>query len=136
MPDPPVGTSDPRTGKERRLSDVVFDGARGRGSHVLLVFQGTEAESGALEVEFRAEEFVSPQRAGRIRPILVEPKVPVEPSPAWKGERLADPTNTLHHRFGAVGACLYLIRPDGYIGYRGQPLDSFSFREYLKRVFR
>ena len=134
MPDPPIGTSDPATTKERRLSDVVF--SDGPGGHVLLVFQGTGPESGALEVEFRAEEFVSPQRSGRIRPILVEPKIPVEPSPAWKGERLADPTNALHRRFGAVGACLYLIRPDGYIGYRGQPLDSFAFREYLKQVFR
>ncbi|MDR3618288.1 MAG: FAD-dependent monooxygenase [Paludisphaera borealis] len=135
MPDPPIGTSDPATGRERRLSDVVFEGGLG-GGHVLLVFQGTEPESGALEVEFLAEEFVSPRRAGRIRPILVEPKLPVEPSPAWKGQRLADPTNALHRRFGAVGACLYLIRPDGYIGYRGQPLDAFAFREYLKRIFR
>jgi 2-polyprenyl-6-methoxyphenol hydroxylase-like FAD-dependent oxidoreductase len=132
MPDPPLGTTDPATGKERRLSDVVFRD----GGHTLLVFQGTEPESGALEVEFLAEEFVSPRRIGRIRPILVEPKVPVEPSPAWKGERLADPTNALHRRFGAAGACLYLIRPDGYVGYRGQPLDAYRFREYLKKIFR
>ncbi len=136
MPDPPISMSDPSTGRERRLSDVVFDHGKGRDGHVLLIFQGTEAESGALEVEFRPEEFVSPRLANRIRPILVEPRVPIEPSPAWKAERLADPTNALHRRFGAVGACLYLIRPDAYIGYRCQPLDSFAFREYLKRVFR
>jgi hypothetical protein len=132
LPDPPIETSDLVSGRERRLSDVVF---RDVSEHVLLVFQGTEPESGALEVEFRSEEFVPPYRPARIRPILIEPKVPVEASPAWKGERLADPTNSLHQRFGAVGACLYLVRPDGYIGYRGQPLDSFAFREYLKRIF-
>ena len=75
-----------------------------------------------------------PRLVGRIRPILVQPRTPVEPAPAWKGERLHDPVDALHRRFGAVGACLYLIRPDGYIGYRSQPLDSLAFREYLKRV--
>jgi len=134
MPDPPVGTSDPVSKRVRRLSDVVFEDVRGAG-HVLLVFQGTEPESGALEVDFLVQDFISPQRLGRIRPILVEPRHPVESSPAWKGERLADPNDVLHRRFGAVGACLYLIRPDGYIGYRGQPLDPYAFREYLKRVF-
>jgi 2-polyprenyl-6-methoxyphenol hydroxylase-like FAD-dependent oxidoreductase len=135
MPDPPVGTSDPVARRERRLSDVLFGEGRGTG-HVLLVFQGTEAESGALEVDFLVQDFIAPQRLGRIRPILVEPAHPIEPSPAWKGERLADVNDVLHRRFGAVGACVYLIRPDGYIGYRGQPLDPYAFREYLKRVFR
>jgi hypothetical protein len=135
MPDPPIGTSDPVAKRERRLSDVVFEEGKGAG-HVLLLFQGTEPESGALEVDFLVQDYIPPRRIGRIRPILVEPRHPIEASPAWKGERLADPSDALHRRFGAVGACIYLIRPDGYIGYRAQPLDPYAFREYLKRVFR
>ncbi len=139
MPDLLVSSSDPWTGQEQRLSDVVFrteTEVEPGVQHVLLLFQGTEPESGALETEFVSEAYAPPHLAGRIRPILVEPKVPVEDAPAWKGERLADPTNALHRRFGAVGACLYLIRPDGYIGFRAQPMDALAFREYLKRIFR
>ncbi len=32
---------------------------------------------------------------------------------------LVDPDGSLHRGFGARSACLYLVRPDGYIGYRG-----------------
>ncbi|KAJ3049126.1 hypothetical protein HK102_012556, partial [Quaeritorhiza haematococci] len=109
------------------------DAAAGR--HVLLVFQGTKPESGAFRVDFLAEEYIAPHLAGRIRPILVEPRVPIEDSPAWMGERLPDPANTLHRRFGAEGACLYLVRPDGFIGFRARPLDPMAFRDYLKRIF-
>jgi len=138
MPDPPLSQSDPETGLPMRLSDVVFrDEAESEaaGRHVLLVFQGTKPESGAFRVDFLVEDFVPPHLASRVRPILVEPRVPFEASPAWRGERLADPANALHRRFGAEGACVYLIRPDGFIGYRARPLDPMGFREYVKRIF-
>lgn len=142
MPDPLLAQPDPITGLPMRLSDVVFREGRDRDAgdaegprHVLLVFQGIRAESGAFRVDFLAEEFVPPHLAGRIRPILVEPQVPIEDSPAWRAERLSDPTNALHRRFGAEGACVFLIRPDGYIGFRARPLDPLTFRDYAKSVF-
>lgn len=143
LPDVVLAQSDPTSGLPMRLSDVAFrealgpdlDDADARPRHVLLVFQGLRPESGAFRVDFLAEEFIPPHLAGRIRPILVEPRTPVEDSPAWRGERLSDPTNALHRRFGAEGACLFLIRPDGYIGFRARPLDPLAFREYAKRMF-
>ncbi|WP_337174783.1 FAD-dependent monooxygenase [Paludisphaera sp.] len=140
LPDVILAQSDPATGLPLRLSDVVHgepalsDGSQGP-RHVLLVFQGIRPESGAFRVDFLTQDFVPPHLAGRIRPILVEPRVPVEKSPAWRGERLSDPTNSLHRRFGAEGACLFLVRPDGYIGFRARPLDPLPFREYTKRIF-
>ena len=137
MPDVLLTQSDPKTGLPLRLSDVVFreelnprtpPGVR----HILLVFQGTKPESGAYRVDFLTEEFIPPHLETRIRPILVEPQTPNEQSPAWKGARLADPANSLHRRFGAEGACIYLIRPDGYIGFRSRPLDPLVFRDYIK----
>lgn len=41
----------------------------------------------------------------------------------------------LHCRYGAESDCLYLIRPDGYIGYRSCPATLSKLREYLERVF-
>ena len=41
-----------------------------------------------------------------------------------KGDILLDPKGELHHRYGARNACLYVVRPDGYIGFRSQPPDA------------
>lgn len=136
MPDPPLATTDPETGWERRLSDVVFQtepGEKPAVRHVLLVFQGTEPDSTASESELVAEAFAPARFADRVRPILVESG---SPAAAWTGERLADPDDELHQRFGAAGACLYLIRPDGCIGFRSQPLDVAALHDFLNRVLR
>ncbi|AMV37332.1 FAD-dependent monooxygenase [Planctomyces sp. SH-PL62] len=145
LPDVLLAQSDPVTGLPLRLSDLVFRntdaesqpgaGTDDAGRHVLLVFQGTKPESGAFRVDFLVEEFIPPHLANRLRAILIEPKSPIEASPAWRGERLADPANALHRRFGAEGACLYLVRPDAYIGFRARPLDPMAFRDYVKRIF-
>jgi 2-polyprenyl-6-methoxyphenol hydroxylase-like FAD-dependent oxidoreductase len=37
--------------------------------------------------------------------------------------------------YGAADECLYLIRPDGYIGYRSQPIDVDDFRKYANTLF-
>jgi hypothetical protein len=41
---------------------------------------------------------------------------------------------TLSHKYGAAQGCLYLIRPDGYIGFRSQPVDFQYLQEFLERV--
>ncbi|HEY7358862.1 MAG TPA: FAD-dependent monooxygenase [Ktedonobacterales bacterium] len=48
---------------------------------------------------------------------------------------LLDPEEALHQRYGAGSACLYLIRPDGYIGYRSVPADAAALNDYLKDFF-
>ena len=42
-----------------------------------------------------------------------------------------DPEAQLHHLYGARNACLYLLRPDGYVGFRSQPAEFASLQEYL-----
>jgi 2-polyprenyl-6-methoxyphenol hydroxylase-like FAD-dependent oxidoreductase len=54
---------------------------------------------------------------------------------AGKGEILLDPRGELHHRYGARGACLYVVRPDGYIGFRSQPPDPEALKSYLTQIF-
>ncbi|HSP81651.1 MAG TPA: FAD-dependent monooxygenase, partial [Myxococcaceae bacterium] len=36
---------------------------------------------------------------------------------------LADESGAVHRRFGAGAACLYLVRPDGYVGHRARPIE-------------
>jgi 2-polyprenyl-6-methoxyphenol hydroxylase-like FAD-dependent oxidoreductase len=54
---------------------------------------------------------------------------------AGKGEILLDPRGELHHRYGARSACLYVVRPDGYIGFRSQPPDPEALKSYLTQIF-
>lgn len=51
------------------------------------------------------------------------------------GSLFLDPGHSLHNRYGAGMPCLYLIRPDGYVGYRSQPADAERLFAYLKTIF-
>ena len=46
-----------------------------------------------------------------------------------------DPEQALHHRYGASTECLYLIRPDGYVGFQSRPARLREFRQYLDKIF-
>ena len=52
-----------------------------------------------------------------------------------KGEILLDPRGELHHRYGARNECLYLVCPDGYVGFRSQPVDGEVLKSCLGRIF-
>jgi len=48
---------------------------------------------------------------------------------------LVDTESAFRLTYGARGACLYLIRPDGYVGYRAAPADAQRLNRYLSRIF-
>ncbi len=70
----------------------------------------------------------------RIEPHLVVPHELPEDG-VGKGEILLDPRGELHHYYGARSACLYVVRPDGYIGFRSQPPDPEALRSYFTKIF-
>jgi hypothetical protein len=49
---------------------------------------------------------------------------------------LLDPERELHQTYGAGAESLYLIRPDGYIGFRSQPVEKEPLLQYLSQLFR
>jgi 2-polyprenyl-6-methoxyphenol hydroxylase-like FAD-dependent oxidoreductase len=51
---------------------------------------------------------------------------------AWDGSVLLDGSGSLHKLYGASAESLYLIRPDGYVGFRGQPAEAEPLIEYLR----
>jgi hypothetical protein len=53
----------------------------------------------------------------------------------WDGSVLLDGHRALHRRYGAGSECLYVIRPDGYIGYRSQPAQVDPVMGYLSTIF-
>jgi len=36
---------------------------------------------------------------------------------------LGDPTRSAHRQYGATSACVFVVRPDKYIGYRSRPVE-------------
>jgi hypothetical protein len=45
---------------------------------------------------------------------------------------LLDPELALHRRYAAATESLYLIRPDGYVGFRSQPAELANLQAHLE----
>ncbi len=105
------------------------------GRHVLLLFDGRAATPAG----YRKLEEIGHAVQDRYRDlIVVHLVVPHAAPPAalqWDGSLLLDADGELHQQYGAGSECLYLIRPDGYVGYRSQPADVERLSTYLKTIF-
>ncbi len=54
---------------------------------------------------------------------------------SYVGSILFDPRGELHRAFGARSECLYLIRPDGYVGFRSQPASGEALLRFVGDIF-
>ncbi len=112
---------------------TLFDVFRGT-HHTLLLFAGPEPRAGVWPRLDSLAGAVSQRYGALIRPYLVVAGEAEAPATA-AAPALRDPELHLHHRYGADGECLYLVRPDKYVGYRAQPADQASLEAYLPRIF-
>ena len=121
-PDVPLESSGPL----RWLSDFKHPTL-----HTLLLFPGAAGRGGDDRLA-AVIDLVRGRYADLIHPAFVaRADAPATPPV----EMVPDPEGEVHDRFGAHAACLYLIRPDGYIGYRALPPDPDALRAYLDRLF-
>lgn len=108
-------------GEERYLSHF-FQGCR---FHLLLF--NSEGKSDLLKLV----EAVTQDYEQLVNPLWILPHP--------RGDResvatvLEDTRQELHHLYAAVEASAYLIRPDGYVAYRCQPVDQVELLNYLDR---
>ena len=118
-------------GEKARLFDVLH-GTR----HVALLFDGGAATADG----YRNFERIGARLRARLGAwIDVHVVVPFACKPAelrWDGSTLLDADGALHRRYGARSECVYLVRPDGYVGYRSQPADEEKLFAYLGTIFR
>ncbi len=99
-------------------------GLNGTAHHVLL-FAGDQPDLEALK------------RIGDLLPKgIVGPRLVAKQPHPWNGPLLLDQDGSIHRKYGATSACMYLILPDGYIGYRALPAQPDQIEAYLKKVFR
>jgi 2-polyprenyl-6-methoxyphenol hydroxylase-like FAD-dependent oxidoreductase len=103
------------------------------GRHVALLFDG----AGATEAGYANLKRIACSVRGRfgdaVEPYVVVPTA-TAPAPArWEGPTLLDEGGEVHRRYGARSECIYVLRPDGYVGYRGQPADGAKLEAWLER---
>ena len=119
------------TGGTKRLANVL-DGS----AHTLLLFDGRSDSEDGYERLASIERAVRERWGEVIRTYLVTPR---SQRPAILPESipvLLDPDGDLEKRYGASTECLYLIRPDLYVGYRSQPADLDKLVAYLRTILR
>ena len=111
----------------------LYDELRGT-AHVLLLFDGASATSLGYARMAAIADHVESHYGDRLRARLVIPHATVPPELEGNPRLLLDPDGLAHQAYGAGAECLYLIRPDGYVGYRSQPADANRLQAYLTRL--
>jgi hypothetical protein len=121
-----------RAGSREKTS--LFREFRGT-SFSLLLFDGTaRTETGyanLLEIARRVEGLPG-------NPVKTHLIVGADSAPEGlvrEGSILLDGSGSLHELYGASAESLYLVRPDGYVGFRGQPAEAESLIEYLRSKY-
>jgi hypothetical protein len=102
-----------------------------RGGHwTLLGFSGRDASDADINDLSAVLSKIGGRYDGLVRTFLIAGGLPVR-----EGEpgMLLDPMLQVHEQFGVTHPCLYLIRPDWYIGFRGAPADAGQLEANLDR---
>jgi 2-polyprenyl-6-methoxyphenol hydroxylase-like FAD-dependent oxidoreductase len=125
-----VGDAAPLTGRNHTFHLHELIGVPG---HTLLLAVG---HADPAEID----EGLALARAAirRYRPHLqayVVTRNAVPPGDDVPSELLRDPTGALHERLGADRPSLYLVRPDGHLGFCGEPPYLEALEAHLRRIF-
>jgi 2-polyprenyl-6-methoxyphenol hydroxylase-like FAD-dependent oxidoreductase len=124
---PDVGFAQGAAGQPGRLFETL-DGTR----HTLLLFEGTSPSADETRAVQAVAALVQQRDNDLVRLWLVSN---AGSSSSLACPRLIDGDGSAHRRYGARSACLYLIRPDRYVGYRSQPPDADKLATYLRGLF-
>jgi 2-polyprenyl-6-methoxyphenol hydroxylase-like FAD-dependent oxidoreductase len=110
-----------------------------RKSWTLLLFGGSSSEENSSEENWRqlAEASRAAQEAAGdfLDTYFVTPSEGLPLEAAAPTALLRDKDLSLHNAYGADKPCLYLIRPDGYIGFRASVHEADRLPVFLSRIF-
>ncbi len=114
-------------------SHRLFDSLRGT-RHVLLLFDGAAATTEGYRTLERVGSMVREHFDRLFDVHIVVPFAKAPDALQWQGSVILDSHGTVHHRYGARSECLYVIRPDGYVGFRSQPADGAKLRAWIEGI--
>ncbi|MFC0032775.1 FAD-dependent monooxygenase [Micromonospora chaiyaphumensis] len=116
-------------GHPLRLRDLT----RGTG-HTLLLYADASADEAALRAMADLCADVRRQTAGEVDAYLLLSPDAAEPR-LLDPPVLCDADGRFRATYGLTGTGLYLVRPDGHVGFRSQPVDADALRKHLHLVF-
>ena len=122
---PDVPLREAATGAERWLLEAL----RGT-THELLLLPAADGDLSRLAEARRRAEATFP---GAIRSHLIVPSAAAPPGSDAFGSVLLDPAGSVAKLLGARGEALALVRPDGYLGFRGYPAEWEPLHRHLGR---
>lgn len=101
----------------------------------VLIFTGTAlSESESKQIQ-KVLELTQSQFKELITIFLIQSDLSLKQELFNNIEPYIDKEAALSKKFNANSACLYLIRPDKYIGFRSQPICAHSLKNYLENLF-
>ena len=124
---PDLRLRDPKIAKDERLLRILH----GTGYDLLLL--PTVADGTTLATLRSIQQRVEATYAGLVRCHLLVPSGGLLADPEGFASTWLDSDGGARQRLGARETALALIRPDGYLAYRGQPASWEGLRGYLGR---
>jgi 2-polyprenyl-6-methoxyphenol hydroxylase-like FAD-dependent oxidoreductase len=100
------------------------------GRHVLLLLTGPDADAARVARLTGIASTLAARFGDTLEPLLVVAPGYAAPTAL---RTFVDPELALHKRYAAAQETLYLIRPDGYVGFRSQPAEAEHVAAHLER---
>ena len=108
-----------------------------RGTHWnLLLLSGSEPGAEILQQLQGLATTIASKYAHAVMPHLVLGLTVPPRNLQWSGSTLMDSELIVHQKYGEKGASIYLIRPDGYIGFRGPLAQRDQLLKYLSNTLK
>ena len=123
------GLRRPGVGHPLRLRDLT-QGTR----HTLLLYADASADEATMATVEKLSADVRQQAYGEVEVYLLLSPDAAAPS-AQHPPVVRDTDGAFRADYGVTGAAAYLIRPDGYVGFRSRPVDAEALREHLQQIF-
>jgi 2-polyprenyl-6-methoxyphenol hydroxylase-like FAD-dependent oxidoreductase len=121
---------DPASGELTRLHSAID-----RRLSTLLLFDGRASTEAGYEKLVAIATRVLEQFPRLIDVLLITPAATRPPGIPPEVRVVLDVEGDLEHRYGAEAECLFLLRPDGYIGFRSQPAEMEPLERHLEEIF-
>lgn len=124
--------TDPKDKSDVQLFDLV-KGTR----HNILLMSGVHPDSDVLRnlqtlADLLVEHFGD---VADVKIIVADSDLP-EHLANWSGRVYLDSEYNMHHKYGSGSESLYILRPDGYIGFRSQPAEVDGVENYFAKIRR
>ena len=104
-------------------------------TYTLLLLSGTAPSPAGSAALMRLAADIAKAYDSVVAPVLIESEGSMTTPRQWTSACYHDDANAMHTRYGAKSATAYLVRPDGYIAWRGMATEGDALRAHLHGIF-